>query len=229
VLLRAFARFRADLPAERRARARLLLVGEVSPHYDFARVATPELMAGVEVTGRLAIDRFLLHMAACDVAVNLRHPTAGETSGTLIRLRGVGKPVVVTRAGAFAEVPDGCCAKIDLDEHEEPLLAATLGALAEDSDLRRAMGEAARRHVSAQTPAVSAAVYAEVIRRTVEERWTAPANPPPLAPYPPHDLFAELVRRTAADLVDLGTADDEALASVARALVDLGLDRVGVA
>src|SRR6185503_12258695 len=49
VLLRAFARLRGELAAQRAARTRLLLVGEVSPHYDFDGVATPELRAGVEV------------------------------------------------------------------------------------------------------------------------------------------------------------------------------------
>ena len=229
VLLRAFARLRAELPAERAARARLQLVGEVSPHYDFARLATPELMHGVEVTGRLELDRFLLHMAGCDVAVNLRHPTAGETSGTLVRLLGLGKPVIVTRAGAFAEIPDGCCAKVGLDEDEEELLVATLRTLAEDPSLRQAMGHNARRHVGAQTPEVSAAAYADVVRRAVAERWRPAPCPPPLAAYPPHDLFAELVRDSAAELADLGIGerDDEVPAPIAQALVELDLDRAG--
>ncbi len=231
VLLRAFARLRAVVPA-----ARLQLVGEVSPHYDFASAAARELpaglaAAGVEVTGRLPLERFLLHMQACDVAVNLRHPTAGETSGTLVRLLGLGRPVVVSRAGAFAELPDGCCAKVDLGEDEELLLAAYLRALAADPALRRAMGESARRHVAAHTPEASAAAYAEVLRSCVEERWRAPACPPPLAPFASHDLFAALVRDVAAELADLGVGEteDAVLAPLAEALVELGLDRAGAA
>jgi glycosyltransferase involved in cell wall biosynthesis len=228
VLLRAFARLRAELPAARRARTRLVLAGEVSPHYHFD-FAGSGLMDGVEITGRLELDRFVLHLAACDVAVNLRHPTAGETSGVLVRLLGLGKPVVVTRAGAFAEIPDGCCAKVPVGEDEEELLLAVLRALADDPELRRAMGEAGRRHVAGRTPAAAAAAYADVVRRAVDERWTAPLSPPPLAPYPPHDLLAELVRRTAADLVDLGAADDgEALTPIAAAMVGLGLDQVAL-
>ena len=73
MLLRAFARLRREVPA-----ARLLIVGEVSPHFDFERILTPELRAGVTITGRLELDRFLLYMQACDVAVNLRHPTAAR-------------------------------------------------------------------------------------------------------------------------------------------------------
>ncbi|HEV8241953.1 MAG TPA: glycosyltransferase family 4 protein [Thermoanaerobaculia bacterium] len=229
VLLRAFARLRGELPADRAAGTRLELVGEVSPHYDFARIFAPELRAGVEITGRLELDRFLLHMAACDVAVNLRHPTAGETSGTLVRLLGLGKPVIVTRAGAFAEIPDGCCAKVDLDEDEEDLLVATLRALAKDPALRQVMGENARRYVAAQTPEVSAAAYAGVVRDAVEKRWRPAPCPPPLAPFAARDLFAELVRDSAAELADLGIGerDEEVLAPVAQALVELDLDRAG--
>lgn len=227
VLLRAFARLRRE---EGRGRARLQLVGEVSPHYhDFRRVFVPELRGGVEVTGRLELDRFLLQMAACDVAVNLRHPTAGETSGTLVRLLGLGKPVIVTRAGAFAEVPDGCCAKLDLDEDEEEALLAYLRALAADPALSRAMGENARKHVAGHTPEASAEAYATVLRQCVEEGWLPPPCPPPLSPYPEHDLFSELVRTTAADLADLELADGEekTLGPVARAMVELGLDLAG--
>jgi glycosyltransferase involved in cell wall biosynthesis len=119
VLLRAFARLRREVPA-----ARLLIVGEVSPHFELDRVLTPELRAGVTITGRLEIDRFLLYMRACDVAVNLRHPTAGETSGTVIRLLGLGKPLIVNETGSFAEIPDDACAKVPLDDTEEDLLLA---------------------------------------------------------------------------------------------------------
>ena len=229
VLLRAFARLRSELPPDRAAYTRLQLVGEVSPHYDFDRAAPPELRGGVEVAGRLGLDRFLLHMAACDVAVNLRHPTAGETSGTLVRLLGLGKPVIVTRAGAFAEIPDGCCAKVALDEEEEELLVAMLRALADDPGLRQAMGDNARKHAGAQMPETSAAAYAEMVRRAVKERWRPAPCPPPLAPYAPHDLFAELVRDTSADLADLGAGENDGgvLGPVAQALVELDLDRAG--
>ena len=85
-----------------------------------------------------------------------------------------------------------------------------------------------QRHVQAQTPETSAA-YAEVVRRAVEERWQPAPCPPPLAPYPAHDLFAELLRDSAAELADLGVgeSDDGVLTPVVRALVELDLDRAG--
>ena len=44
-------------------------------------------------------------MAACDVHVNLRSPTMGETSGTAIRALSLGKPLIVSDVGWFAELP----------------------------------------------------------------------------------------------------------------------------
>jgi glycosyltransferase involved in cell wall biosynthesis len=223
VLLRAFARLRRELP-----RARLLLVGEVSPHFDLARVFTPELRDGVTVTGRLELDRFLLYMQACDVAVNLRHPTAGETSGTVVRLLGLGKPLIVNDTGAFAEIPDGCCAKVGLDEAEEDLLLAYLLRLAADPPLRRRMGENARRHAATHHAlAGSARGYADFLRATVESGAAPFRAVPPLAPYPEEDLLADLVRDVTADLSDLGVeeADDVLLRKVAAVVVELDLDR----
>ncbi|HVT18532.1 MAG TPA: glycosyltransferase family 4 protein [Thermoanaerobaculia bacterium] len=222
VLLRAFARFRREAP-----HARLLLVGEVSPHFDFASLATPDLMAGVSVTGRLELAGFLSYMAAADLAVNLRHPSAGETSGTLIRLLGMGKPVVVSNTGAFAEVPDGCCAKVDVGDGEEDLLLAYLQRLAADEPLRRQMGDNARRHVATHhSLAASARAYADFLHATVATGAAPFRALPPLAPYPPEDLLSDLVRDLAADLSDLGLteADDDLLAPFAAALVDLDLD-----
>ena len=48
-------------------------------------------------------------MAACDVLVNLRYPTMGETSGSVIRALSLGKPLVVSDVGWFSELPDDAC------------------------------------------------------------------------------------------------------------------------
>jgi glycosyltransferase involved in cell wall biosynthesis len=223
VALRAFARLRREVPE-----AVYLLVGEVSPHYDFAAILTADLAPGVTVVGRTELDRFLLYMLAADVTINLRYPSAGETSGTLIRLLGMGKPVIVSNTGAFSEIPDDCCAKIDLDETEEELLAAVLTRLATDEPLRRQMGENARRHIATfHTLEGSARAYADFVREIVAAR-PAPFRPvPPLASYPPDDVLSDLAAAVAAEAADLGIGedDDELLRALADVLVDLDLDR----
>lgn len=222
VSLRAFARLRRAVPD-----AVYLLVGEVSPHYDLAGLLKPEVSPGVVVVGRTEIDRFLLYMSAVDVAVNLRYPSAGETSGTLIRLLGLGKPVIVSNTGSFAEIPDDCCAKVDLDETEEELLAAYLLRLAKDADLRQRMGGNARRHMLAHhTLEGSANGYAAFVQEAVSAPRPQPVVPP-LAAYPPSDVFSELVADVAGQVVDLGVgeAEEDLLREIAAILVDLNLDR----
>jgi glycosyltransferase involved in cell wall biosynthesis len=86
-------------------------------------------------------------MSACDICVNLRFPTMGETSAAALRVLSLGKPLVVSDVGWFAELPDSVAAKVPVDEWEVETLARTLMLLAERPDVREAMGSAARAYV----------------------------------------------------------------------------------
>jgi hypothetical protein len=83
-------------------------------------------------------------MAACDVHVNLRSPTMGETSGTAIRALVLGKPLVVSDVGWFSELPGDVALKVPVGAAESADLAAALGLLADRPDLRLAMGAGAQ-------------------------------------------------------------------------------------
>jgi glycosyltransferase involved in cell wall biosynthesis len=78
--------------------ARLLLAGAPADHYDVrADIAARGLTDRVIVTGYLASDADLTaHLAACDVTLNLRWPTARETSGPWLRALAAGNATVVT-------------------------------------------------------------------------------------------------------------------------------------
>ncbi len=221
VLLRAFARLRRAV-----ANARLILVGEVEPRYNVAALEGAR-ETGVSWIGRTDLGQFLQWMAACDVAVNLRWPTGGETSGTLVRLLGMGKPVIATRAGAFAEIPAGCCALVDVAGEEAEMLEALLRELAEQPALRREMGENARRLAAAWTIEASADGYARLLASCVEGRWQPRPAVPPLAPFPPEDIGTEILAHAAAAAADLGAdeTDAELLRAVADPFLELDLDQ----
>jgi hypothetical protein len=69
------------------------------------------LSAAVRVMGFTPIGDFTGYMAACDIVLNLRYPTVGESSGSLLRALGLGKAVLVSGIGAFREFPDDVCLK----------------------------------------------------------------------------------------------------------------------
>jgi glycosyltransferase involved in cell wall biosynthesis len=223
VSLRAFARLRQAIP-----QAVYVLVGEISPHYDVRPILDSELGEGVILTGRVGLEAFLQYMVVADLAVNLRYPTAGETSATLIRLMGLGKPVIVSNVGAFAEFPDDCCAKVDVDETEEEMLLAMMRALADDKDLRRQMGINAQRYIQAHHTLEGAAQgYMEFIRDII-------ASPPmPLAATVPSDwpseddVLAGVMADVAMEIVDLGIGEEDRdlVREIASAIVELNVDQ----
>lgn len=139
-LLDAFARTRRS-----HGDARLLLVGAVSTGFDLERRLQRLGLddGGLVREGYVAETRLWSLMKACDVHVSLRSPTMGETSGTAIRALSLGKPLVVSDVGWFAELPDEVALKVPVDGAESETLAAALELLASRPDVREAMGATA--------------------------------------------------------------------------------------
>lgn len=128
--------------------AKMILVGE--PHPDFPLHSIIEslgLMASVRVLGFQEIQEFVGNLAACDIVLNLRYPTVGENSGTLMRALGLGKAVIVSEVGSFLELPDEICLKVPVDASEETILFEYLNLLVSRPDIRRALGKAAQHWV----------------------------------------------------------------------------------
>lgn len=217
VSLRAFAALR-----RRRPDAIYVLVGDASGHRDLDMLLSGAQGQGVRVTGRVALDVFLDYMRVSDVAINLRDPSGGETSGTLMRLLGLGRAVIVSDGGSFAELPDDCCVKIACDRRADGSLLAALLALADDPGLRRRLGDNARRHVTERHGLAEAArAYAAAVSTILDT--PAPGATPPLPDT--RGIAAVLATDVGAALHTLGVDehDDDALEAVARTLVDLGL------
>ena len=87
-------------------------------------------------------------ISATDLCLNLRYPTAGETSASLLRILAVGRPVVVSDYADFGDLPADLSVHIPPGEGEMQKLAAALAQLLDDRSRLARMGEAARRYVA---------------------------------------------------------------------------------
>jgi glycosyltransferase involved in cell wall biosynthesis/SAM-dependent methyltransferase len=142
--LRAFRRLIRVVPE-----ARLILVGEAHPELPLASmISSMGLSAHARHIDFAPIEDFNGYMAACDVVLNLRYPTVGESSGTLLRALGMGKAVVVSNVGSFREYPDAICLKAPVDATEEDHLFEYLNLLVTRPEVARELGARAAAWVS---------------------------------------------------------------------------------
>lgn len=144
--LRAFRRLVRVQPL-----AKMILVGEPHPELQLdALIRSLDLGAHVRVLGFRPIDEFVGYLAACDIVLNLRYPTVGENSGTLMRALGLGKAVIVSEVGSFSELPESICLKAPVDASEEDHLFEYLNLLVSRPELRKALGARARKWVETE-------------------------------------------------------------------------------
>jgi glycosyltransferase involved in cell wall biosynthesis len=141
-LLAAYGGLRDRFP-----NALLLLAGSAAPSLRLDTLSLSDGVMRLDYQDERDLWRVL---GDSDVSVSLRWPTMGETSGIAIRALSLGKPLVVSDAGWFSELPDSVVAKVPVDEFEVATLAATLELLAQDDALRERMGEAASQYIREQ-------------------------------------------------------------------------------
>ena len=187
--LRAFRRLVRLVP-----NARMILVGE--PHPEFAldaMIRSMGLSANVRLLGFTPIGDFTSYIAACDVVLNLRYPTVGESSGSLLRALGLGRAVLVSDVGSFREFPEEVCLKVPVGAGEEDLIFEYLNLLVSRPDVARALGQRAKNYVAEECnwPAVARQYvsFLEAVTQgreveTRSQRATLPHPPPPTSDPP---------------------------------------------
>jgi glycosyltransferase involved in cell wall biosynthesis len=146
VALSAFARALYSLPE-----ALIVVAGTGSRHYDpriFARHQGLEPVT--RWLGRVEAAAFERLLVAADLCVNLRWPTGGETSGSLLRMLAAGRATLVSDAGSFAELPDDACLKVPVGPGEEESLVRALARAAHDPGWVAAIGARARAFIAAE-------------------------------------------------------------------------------
>ena len=162
------------------SRARMIMVGEEHPDYPVRQqIARLGLERHARVMGYLPADVLAQSIGAADICLNLRYPTAGETSGTLLRALGLGRAVLVSDVGAFAELSDEICFKVPVGEGEVDLLTDYLQLLCARPELGESMGARARQWVATECSwDLAAQRYADWITAVAEGQSAAESDGP---------------------------------------------------
>ncbi len=144
LVMRAVAAVAQEMP-----HLRCLLVGDLS-----AEPSLPDDPISQETvlsTGYVpSLSRFLAFLDASDLIVNLRFPTVGEASALTLRALALGKPVIVSDAGWYAELPNGSCLKLTHtgdSEADSRALAGHIRNLVCDPEARASLGAAGQAYV----------------------------------------------------------------------------------
>lgn len=174
----------------------LLIAGEVSRALDLEATARQVgVAARVHCVGFLPFEDFQGAISACDLCVNLRYPTAGETSASLLRVLAAGRAAIVSDYAHSTELPDDVVVKIPLGAGEVSALAQRVGSLLADRRQLREMSRRARRfiarhHDPARAAAAVVAACAELGQ--AEPLGAAPPRLPPPTSLVWRELWGEL-------------------------------------
>jgi hypothetical protein len=82
-----------------------------------------------------------------DCCINLRYPSAGETSAIAVRLMGLGKPVILTEGLENACYPEGSFMGVVSGAGEEEHLFQAMAMLARNPSVGREVGRQAAKHL----------------------------------------------------------------------------------
>ncbi len=99
-------------------------------------------------TGWVSGEQYLDYIDMADAVIDLRYPTAGETSGSSLRVLQAGKPVIASAQGFFLELPEDCWMKVGVSGDEEESAYTALLKMLREPSLRSRIGEAARQFTS---------------------------------------------------------------------------------
>jgi glycosyltransferase involved in cell wall biosynthesis len=175
------------LASEELAHVHLIIGGEVAPTLELERaIQEAEVADRVHVTGFLDYDSFEAAIAACDLCLNLRYPTAGETSAALLRVLALGRPTLVSDYAQFADLPSDAAIRVPLGDGEIEKLTEAVASLLAAPERLASMGEAARNYIRDQH-APQAAAQA-VVDACLELGRLDPPDRKPLRVPPPTSM-----------------------------------------
>jgi glycosyltransferase involved in cell wall biosynthesis len=156
------------LARQSRPGLRLAMVGALCSESFDAQVEAERLglTEAVHFAGFVSEEDAWAWLHAGDLAINLRGPTSGGTSGGIFQAFAQGRPVIASNAGEQRELPDSCTIKVPLGEGEVEGIAAELVRLHDDRVALGRLQKAARDFVDDECHwSHCAAKYAEYLAK----------------------------------------------------------------
>ncbi len=157
-------------------------------------------------TGRLEEPEYQGWIRTFDVGLDVRHPSCGETSGSLLEVMRAGVPCVVSESGGFACIPSECVLRLPVEGLDHALARALRRLLAEPAGAGR-MAEAGRAWAEGEgSPARAREDWRRAVALYPEEPRTLPPRPSMAAAWSPPPPGAEPL--TEGDAVEWALPDN---------------------
>lgn len=194
----------------RRDRLRLTLFGEYDRSRIKSRLIEDGLREFVELHGYLDTPAMDEVLANADLALNLRYPSRGEASGSLLRIWSHALPCFVSDAGYYGELPNDLVTKINPQDEISELHRHWNAFLDHPKSYRR-QGQAGRRHLEQHhTPEAYVEQFMNFLPEVADyrseaylERWLSRLAQEYIAPIPQWAAQHHWQERIARELTSL--------------------------
>lgn len=128
----------------------LVFAGESAPDVKGleAEIRSGKYSEHIIFTGYQTDADYFSAIFASDIIINLRNPSMGEASGTLMHALAAARPTIISDSNQYREFPDKVCWKLIHDENQAEVLYAYLRTLLSDKSLRAAISKNSAEYVS---------------------------------------------------------------------------------
>ncbi len=154
----------ADLSATIKSRVKLIIIGTDSYRDDYLALGLSDM---VICTGYVSDSDYDQGLAMCDLIINLRYPSMGETSAVQIQAMSAQKASIVSNHGWFSELPDKAVYKITVGDSEQAELSQGIVKTLHDKTFRLNMAYQAKAYVTQfHSPQVVAQQWLALLAKT---------------------------------------------------------------
>jgi glycosyltransferase involved in cell wall biosynthesis len=129
---------------------KMIFAGEVSPDVQsFAQeIRAGEYAKEIIFTGYQTEADYWTAIFASDIVINLRNPSMGEASATLMHSLAAGKPTIISDLNQYREFPDTVCWKLPHDENQGEVLTKYIATLLSDKNLRATISKNSQDYIA---------------------------------------------------------------------------------